>query len=363
LLSCPALNQVLITNEARFSANQFIGQYTAIVRAAGPDVSAHGVELGQILVDSRIDLGPISAENLTRVIHMFDALEVKKLFSVGYFHDTYCLACDDFTSAMAATIYAIDIPPDIVLHTQAEYQNYILAHEAGQRIGEAGRLCETCGVQGKFGRILRLARLSEIIIICQFGPARFFPLGLEFPSKAGHLRYQAVAQINLREAGPTAGKSVPSGQGDRPEDSADEWLCPVSSSPPDTAATRLGQPAEHTLSEYEREAIIPEYESLRETSFQDEYEVDSGYEKSQTATDNVAGVPADDAPNADGAVDNADDDSSSDDEYVRVVITPRIHYSAKCIRQNGTFCLDDDAVTPAVIGQDGDARIAIYHII
>ncbi len=217
LLSCSALNKVLLECEAEFKGNEFAREYIRLVRAIVPnrpedepiDPAKFGHASANILnafmkqLRSKNLAFAIGAsqecadEAFTLFVDLFDHPKVSKLFSNVYELSITCKNCGDVVSSMRDKTYKINLFCQKKLDTQDIFCQYIRVHPSELDYYK----CEKCEqVMTRSHRIEKLKMLREIVVITfnkfHSKDNRWFPESLVFNAKGGGaLHYRLIGQI------------------------------------------------------------------------------------------------------------------------------------------------------------------------
>lgn len=224
LVSCPAFNKYLITNRVKYTSNQVVMKYLALLSR-----NSQHKPFERANVDDAFDIlrelmnyrsgrgsGPglsfFRQEDIHEGLTLFlDAIPgAESIFNVRYACRIYCRSCKQSTVPGTS---GHEEPPELVIDmsdspavTKQEIEDKIKVNVQVPR----DYTCEHCGAKNNYNpdtgeidsnilQIYRLARLSEVIVLLfkKYSGKRtmYYPPELEFKSMTKNLRYRIVAQV------------------------------------------------------------------------------------------------------------------------------------------------------------------------
>lgn len=215
LLSCSALNKILLDCEADLMNNTFACEYIRLLKAIVPNKDKSEDLIKFASASNNILIGFVKQlknkgltfrigstqectdEAFTLFIDMFDHPKVSQLFSNVYELFITCKTCGKNVSQIRDKSYKINLFSEKKLTNQADFCTYIRIHPSELDYYK----CEHCGnVMINLYRIEKLKMLREIVVITfnkyHSKENKWFPKELEFGAKGGgKLKYKLVGQI------------------------------------------------------------------------------------------------------------------------------------------------------------------------
>ena len=216
LLSCSALNAILLDNRGDFDGNSFAEEYLRLLACVLPntpqcpkinpdDYSGASAKimmqfvkrLKEKNISLRFNSQECADEALVMFLDMFGSVKVDNVFKNSYETVIICKECGDVLRAPRDNSVQIEMFTNTPLKTEGAFQDYIRVHPS---VVDSYK-CEKCGTVSKnVMRVEKLKMLREVIVLVfnkyYDKSLIWFPEILSFRATSGKdLKYKIVAQI------------------------------------------------------------------------------------------------------------------------------------------------------------------------